>query len=128
LASAAGHDANQLTCFGSLNCFMLGFVELFPLASFHAPLLVRTNLCETQASQVSQQALAQMLASSGDGVLVRIRNHTAGNSLHQPEQLDKNSGVETSAKDLTWSYATILKAMKQREHTMHAIASAAGSH
>jgi glucoamylase len=58
--------------------------------------------------------LAQALASTGDGVLLRIRYHTVNAGLHMPEQLDKNSGEETSATDLTWSYATILKAMAKR--------------
>lgn len=66
--------------------------------------------------------LASALASAGDGVLIRIRYHTVGGGLHQPEQLDKNSGVEASATDLTWSYATLLKAMRQRASAHAAMA------
>ena len=70
----------------------------------------------------SAAELASALAAAGDGVLVRIRYHTVGGGLHQPEQLDKNTGFEASAKDLTWSYATLLKAMKQRAATLDAMA------
>ena len=66
--------------------------------------------------------LARALVLSGDGVLNRIRYHTINNNLHQPEQLDKNTGQEASATDLTWSYATILKAMKARDDTMATLA------
>jgi len=48
-------------------------------------------------------------------ITARIRYHTVGKGLHQPEQLDKNTGVEISATDLTWSYATIFKAMKAKK-------------
>jgi glucoamylase len=59
--------------------------------------------------------LAAALANEGDGILTRIRYHTVGAKLHQPEQLDKHTGVEISATDLTWSYATIFKAMNAKK-------------
>jgi glucoamylase len=68
----------------------------------------------TSAQLQEPRALAQALASAGDGALLRIRYHTAGLNFHMPEQLDKNTGDMTSAYDLTWSYATVLKAMKAR--------------
>ena len=46
--------------------------------------------------------LAKALASAGDGILLRIRYHTAYLNFHQPEQIDRNSGLMTSAYDLTW--------------------------
>lgn len=65
--------------------------------------------------------LARALVLSGDGVLNRIRFHTINNDLHMPEQLDKNTGAEASATDLTWSYATILKAMAVRSASISAL-------
>eukprot|EP00039_Didymoeca_costata_P019529 m.337891 g.337891 ORF g.337891 m.337891 type:complete len:549 (-) comp18262_c0_seq1:177-1823(-) len=62
----------------------------------------------------STTELARALLVQGDGVLARIRYHTASNGLHQPEQIDKQTGAIASATDLTWSYATIFKAMAQR--------------
>merc|ERR1712146_785875 len=53
-------------------------------------------------------------SGAGDGVLARIKYHTQGDGLHMDEQLDKNTGYETAAKDLTWSYAAVLKAVSVR--------------
>lgn len=66
------------------------------------------------AEQLSTLELAQAFASSGDGVLERIAYHVKGNGFHLDEQIDKNTGVEISAKDLTWSYAETLMAMHKR--------------
>ena len=48
------------------------------------------------------------------GVLLRLRHHVAPRGFHLDEQIDRNSGVSMAAKDLTWSYATTLKAMHKR--------------
>ena len=59
---------------------------------------------------------SQAIASAGDAVLQRIYYHVQSSQLHLPEQLDKNTGAEASATDLTWSYATVLKAMWYRNN------------
>jgi len=59
-------------------------------------------------------ALATFFAAQGDGVLLRLRYHVAPNGFHLQEQIDKNTGVQTSAHDLTWSYAEVLNAMNYR--------------
>jgi glucoamylase len=49
-------------------------------------------------------SLAKIFAQQGDGVLLRLRAHlTASGSWHLAEQLDKNSGAQISAENLTWS-------------------------
>jgi len=58
--------------------------------------------------------MAEALAGAGDGVLLRLRHHVAPRGFHLDEQIDRNSGVSMAAKDLTWSYATTLKAMHKR--------------
>jgi len=58
--------------------------------------------------------LSRAFAASGDGVMERIRYHIAGNDFHMMEQIDANSGVQMSAKDLTWSYAEVIKAVHAR--------------
>ena len=58
----------------------------------------------------SHVQLAQDFLAAGDGVLQRVRYHVAGAGFHLAEQLDKRTGFEYSAKDLTWSYGTMLKA------------------
>jgi glucoamylase len=49
------------------------------------------------------KSLAAVFAAQGDGVLLRVRYHVAGNNFHVWEQMDRNSGVQLSAADLTWS-------------------------
>lgn len=65
--------------------------------------------------QLSPLELAEVFASAGDGVLERIRYHVSADGFHLAEQFDKDSGTQLSAKDLTWSYAETLMAMKARE-------------
>ena len=38
-----------------------------------------------------------------------------------PEQIDRNTGALRSAKDLTWSYANVLKAMDARKQVEAAL-------
>lgn len=58
---------------------------------------------------------AQALAGAGDGVLMRLRHHVESGGFHLPEQIDRNSGTPMAAKDLTWSYACMLKAIHARK-------------
>jgi GH15 family glucan-1,4-alpha-glucosidase len=44
--------------------------------------------------------------------MYRLYNHVKNDDGHIAEQIGRNSGVQTSAKDLTWSYANILSAMR----------------
>jgi len=50
----------------------------------------------------------------GDDILFRIKFHIEDYDLHMSEQIDKYTGLEANAKDLTWSYATVLRAMHYR--------------
>jgi glucoamylase len=60
-------------------------------------------------------ALANVFATAGDSVLLRLRSHVTAREFHLDEQIDRDSGEQMSAKDLTWSYAEVLSAMHQRE-------------
>jgi len=64
---------------------------------------------------------AQKLASAGDSVLARIAYHVKANGFHLYEQIDRNTGQQKSAYDLTWSYAAVLKAMKARSQFYKAL-------
>ena len=57
---------------------------------------------------------ARLVTSAGDAVLDRLYVHVQAGNFHLAEQIDKNTGEEVSATDLTWSYATVLKAMHYR--------------
>jgi len=55
--------------------------------------------------------LAQSLLQAGDSIMTRIFHHVQ-NSDHQiDEQIDRNTGVQTNAKSLTWSYANLVRAL-----------------
>lgn len=62
----------------------------------------------------SYTELADSLFAMGDGVMQRIYYHVQGGGFHLSEQLDAQTGVLESAYDLTWSYATVLKALQLR--------------
>ena len=65
--------------------------------------------------------LANSLTLAGDSVMQRIYHHVKNDDCHLNEQIDRNSGVQTAAKDLTWSYSSVLVAMKIREQAREAI-------
>jgi len=58
--------------------------------------------------------LSQAFAAAGDAVMLRIRKHVESDGFHLAEQIDRNTGVQYSAKDLTWSYAETIQALKAR--------------
>ena len=61
------------------------------------------------------QEQVKAMIQAGDAVLYRMYQHVKGDNGHIAEQIDRNSGVQKSANDLTWSYANILSAMRERE-------------
>lgn len=53
--------------------------------------------------------------AAGDSILTRIRKHISDeDGMHVYEQIDRNTGKQYNAKDLTWSYAEILTALALR--------------
>jgi glucoamylase len=66
-----------------------------------------------ESSNRDAKVLGTALLGAGDGVMTRIRHHI-GDQMHMNEQIDRNTGALTSAKDLTWNYANILSAMLAR--------------
>jgi glucoamylase len=60
--------------------------------------------------------LSLVFMSAGDNVMARLAYHLEGANGHVSEQIDKNSGFQMSANDLTWSYAEILTALTAREN------------
>lgn len=47
--------------------------------------------------------------------MYRLYQHVKSDGGHIAEQIDRNSGVQKSAADLTWSFANILSAMAERK-------------
>lgn len=58
------------------------------------------------------------LIETGDSLLLAVKSHSIcyrdKSCYHLAEQIDRNSGAQVSAKDLTWGYATLLTAMQAR--------------
>lgn len=61
---------------------------------------------------------AQAAMDAGDAVMYRLYKYVKNDNGHIAEQIGRNSGLQTSAKDLTWSYANILSAMQQRKKSV----------
>jgi hypothetical protein len=47
--------------------------------------------------------------------MYRLYQHVKSDGGHINEQIDRNTGIQRAAHDLTWSFANILSAMKERE-------------
>lgn len=62
---------------------------------------------------LGQPITVSSLMGAGDAILNRMKTFLT-NGMHMNEQIDRNTGVQLSAKDLTWNYANILKAVKAR--------------
>lgn len=57
---------------------------------------------------------SEFFKAQGDGILLRIKKYIQNYSFHMYEQIDKNTGKQISAYDLTWSYAEVLNALNYR--------------
>ena len=55
------------------------------------------------------------MTAAGDAVMYRIYYYAKNKNFHLSEQIDKNTGEELSARDLTWSYSNTLCALKIRD-------------
>lgn len=72
------------------------------------------ELLKMKAGANSQDFVRAAIAA-GDAVMYRLFQHVKNDGGHIAEQIGKTSGKQTSANDLTWSFANILSAMKERE-------------
>jgi glucoamylase len=83
------------------------------------PHLVEKERVVTAAQhRVLFNAIIFALIGEGDKVLQTVKQYAAcypdKTCLHYAEQIDRDLGTQTSAKDLTWSYASLLMAMQSR--------------
>jgi len=69
---------------------------------------------ESVATTLTLKDFAFKLSAAGDSVMQRLYYHVSGDGFHLAEQIDRNSGSQCSAADLTWSYANVLKALASR--------------
>jgi len=81
---------------------------------------------DKDAASMLQQLLgapasASTLLGAGDAILLLMKKYLV-NGMHMNEQIDRDTGLLKSAKDLTWNYANVLKAMKDRSAASDAMA------
>jgi len=62
---------------------------------------------------------ASDFVAAGDAILLRLVHHIdEADDWHLYEQIDRETGQQYNAKDLTWSYAEVLSALQAREHAL----------
>jgi len=61
------------------------------------------------------KSIVAVFKDAGDSVMQRLFYHVNADGFHIDEQIDRNTGSQTSAKNLTWSYANLLTSLKRRE-------------
>jgi len=113
LASLLYRGAAEVLQKGAPSAEALGFWA----SAFNAP-------SRLDMDKLSDSALAQVFAAQADGVLLRLRAHVEPSGFHLNEQIDRNTGEEISAEDLTWSYAEVLNAMHYRDIYMDSVSAA----
>jgi glucoamylase len=102
------------------------------LSASASTLLYRQSLAMSKGATVpsgtdletllGQDVTASNLLGAGDAILNFMKTYLT-NGMHMNEQIDRNTGALLSAKDLTWNYANVLKAMKARDAAIHALTS-----
>jgi glucoamylase len=85
-----------------------------PYESTSAPFF--TQLCI--AEQTGVAAAAQQLIDAGDRMLQAVICHS--DHLQLSEQFDGTTGYEKSVRNLTWSYAAYLSAVRSRSTALGA--------
>lgn len=64
--------------------------------------------------EIINKNISLFFKQQGDIVLNRIKYYIKDYDYHMYEQIDKNTGKQISAYDLTWSYAEVLNALNLR--------------
>lgn len=75
------------------------------------------------AKLLGRNVTAKNLLGAGDAILLLMKKYLV-NGMHMNEQINRDTGALLSAKDLTWNYANVLKAMKARAIAAEALVSA----
>jgi glucoamylase len=79
-----------------------------------APQLHLTPGSIVQPGSPDHQALMAALMARGEAYLTRVRRHMPADG-RLDEQWDRHSGYQTSARDLTWSHASMITALIWRD-------------
>jgi len=79
------------------------------------------DVAESLKTVIGQDITAKSLLGAGDAILDRVK-HFLSDGVHMNEQIGRDDGALKSAKDLTWNYANVLKAIKARTSAAATIA------
>ena len=103
-------------------------IEFFKLSLKHSQhVLNSTTVVELERKLIPGQDLdnslfqnmMRALMATGDGILTRVAHHVKPYNFHLNEQINKDSGLAQGAHDLTWSYGTVIGAIKAREDLLN---------
>ena len=81
-------------------------------AAAHAPPAAEAK--QMLSELLGREPTPQNLLGAGDALLLLMKKYLS-NGMHMNEQIDRNTGELKSARDLTWNYSNILKAMNARK-------------
>lgn len=76
------------------------------------------KLLNMQNNSGSIKDLADACVQAGDSVLNRIWKYVKNDGGRIDEQIDRNTGTQTSAKQLTWSHGNVLHVLHLRKMVM----------
>jgi len=120
--SYAGGNPWQLLCAVLAECFYTGAsitmkaiksLGDFPLSQEENGRWMSLLYLEDGATAMD---LARAQVSAGDATMTRLWHHVKQDGGKVDEQIDKFTGKQASAEDLTWSYANILHALHIRKN------------
>eukprot|EP00929_Paragymnodinium_shiwhaense_P040513 TRINITY_DN2114_c0_g1_i2.p1 TRINITY_DN2114_c0_g1~~TRINITY_DN2114_c0_g1_i2.p1 ORF type:complete len:319 (+),score=91.45 TRINITY_DN2114_c0_g1_i2:1-957(+) len=83
-------------------------------AALAAGATIESDASDMLKTVLGQDVTARNLLGAGDSIFNFMRTFL-NNGVHMNEQIGRDDGQLKSAKDLTWNYANVLKAMKARD-------------
>jgi glucoamylase len=112
--------ADALLRAGNIEFSFMG-IQFFQQILPELNLNVQTILSHEHDRELFEK-LIMALVDAGDKMLLATKTFACtyqdGSTLHMSEQIDRSSGQQKSAMDLTWSYASIISALLTREETL----------
>lgn len=107
--------------YSKLGVIHVNTINLSFFSQLNANLRVSIGVISHRKDSEHFDAVIKALISEGDRLLARVRSLDecqGGVCLHFAEQIDRMSGRQVSAQDLTWSYGSLLGALAARSQAM----------
>jgi len=77
------------------------------------------KLLNMEGSNLTMSSLADAAMQAGDSIMARMWQYVKNDDGRIDEQIDRDTGAQKSAKELTWSHANILHVMHTRKSVMN---------